>query len=87
MASRMDRYYESHPEDMKRTNKNSKLYDDLYGSSYYENIESASLNVGKEIDIHEVKDLLNKREAYKELRDYRIVKPEAPVTRKVKYYE
>lgn len=87
MSSRMDRYYNNNSDDMRRTRKNSKLYDNLYDNQYYDNIENINLNVGKEIDIRDVKDMLDKRESYKELRDYRIVKPEKPVTRKVKYYE
>ena len=87
MSSRMDRYYEKHQDEMKRTNRNSKLYDDLYNGNNYENIESISLNVGKEINIDDVKAILEKREAYNNVKDYQIVKPKEPVVRKVRYYE
>lgn len=79
MSSRMDRYYDKHPEDMKRTSKNSNLYEQLYADKDY-TIESASLDVGKEIDISNIKELLNKRSSYNELRDYRIIKPEEEKT-------
>ncbi len=72
--SRMDRYYEKHPDDMKRTVKNSNLYDSLYDGKEY-SIESASLDVGKEIDINNIKELLEKRSSYNELKDYQIIKP------------
>ena len=87
MPSRMDRYYENHPETSKRTHKNSNLYNDIYMNKNCDNIEQVDLNVGKKIDIRDVKALLEKRENYNNVKDYRIVKPEEPVTRKVEYYE
>lgn len=85
MSSRMDRYYDKY-EDNKRTDKNSKLYDELYDKKDYSDIESASLDVGKEINLEDIKNLLNKRESYNELRDYRIVKEEEkPVQRVVEH--
>lgn len=86
MPSRMDRYYEKHPDDLKRTNKNSKLYKDMYVKSNYDNVENLNLNVGKQIDINDVKAILEKRENDAE-KDYRLVKPESEVKRRVKYYE
>ena len=87
MSSRMERYYEKHPEDFKRTSKNSKLYDEVYKNRDYDNIERLDYNVGKQIDISDVKAMLEKRELYNDVKDYRIVKPEVEVTRKVKYYD
>ena len=87
MSSRMDRYYENHGDDMKRTNKNSRLYNNLYSNKEYDNVENLNLNVGKEININDVKDILEKREKYRDAKDYRIVKPEEPVMRRVRYYE
>ena len=87
MSSRMDRYYENHGDDMKRTNKNSRLYNDLYSNKEYDNVENLNLNVGKEININDVKDILEKRDKYRDAKDYRIVKPEEPVMRRVRYYE
>ena len=78
MSSRMDRYYKNHPDDMKRTQKNTELYETLYEKPDYTNIESASLDVGKEIDIDDIKELLSKRKSYEE--DYHIVKPEVEVS-------
>ena len=86
MSSRMDRYYENHPNDMKRTNKNSKLYDNLYNNTNYDNVEEIPINVGKEIDIDKLKTMLDERESYSDLKNYRIIKPEETVTRRVKYY-
>ena len=59
MASRMDRYYNNENES-KRTNKNINLYDNIYEDKEYENVEKLNLNVGKEIDIRDVKALLDK---------------------------
>ena len=87
MSSRMDRYYENHGEESKRTNKNSTLYKDLYSNKEYDNVENLDLNVGKEININDVKDMLEKRDKYRDVKDYRIVKPEEPVMRRVRYYE
>lgn len=83
MSSRMDRYSKNYSEELSRTNKHGKLYDELYEDKNYTNIESASLDVGKEIDLEDIKELLNKRSSYNELRDYRIIKPEEPVERKI----
>lgn len=87
MSSRMDRYYENHGEETKRTNKNSTLYKDLYSNKEYDNVENLNLNVGKEININDVKDMLEKRDKYRDAKDYRIIKPEEPVMRRVRYYE
>ena len=43
MSSRMDRYYENHGADAKRTNKNSRLYKDLYNNKDYDNVENLNL--------------------------------------------
>ncbi len=87
MSSRMDRYYENHGEETKRINKNSTLYKDLYSNKEYDNVENLNLNVGKEININDVKDMLEKRDKYRDVKDYRIIKPEEPVMRRVRYYE
>ena len=85
--SRMDRYYEKHPEDLKRTHKNSKLYDEVYNNADYDNVENLNLNVGKRVNINDIKELLERRELYNNDRDYRIVKPEKEVENKIQYYE
>lgn len=85
--SRMDRYYEKHPEDLKRTHKNSKLYDEVYNNADYDNVESLNLNVGKRVNVNDIKELLERRELYSNDRDYRIVKPEKEVEKKFQYYE
>lgn len=87
MSSRMDRYYKKNQDSYKRTSKNSDLYDNMYEAKDYDNIEKASLNVGKEIDLNDIKTLFDKRENYQEAKDYRIVKPKPTVTTEVKYYE
>lgn len=85
--SRMDRYYEKHPEDLKRTHKNSKLYDEVYNNANYDNVENINLNVGKRVNVNDIKELLEKRELYNNDRDYRIVKPDSVVEQKIQYYE
>lgn len=85
--SRMDRYYEKHPEDLKRTHKNSKLYDEVYNNADYDNVESVNLSAGKRVNINDIKELLERRDLYSNDRDYRIVKPEKEVENKIQYYE
>ena len=87
MSSRMDRYSEKYSNELSRMDKHGKLYDELYEDKNYSNIESASLEVGREIDLDDIKELLNKRSSYNELRDYRIIKPEEPVERKIEVME
>jgi len=77
----MDRYSNNYTNPTSRMDKHGKLYDELYEDKNYTNIESASLEVGREIDLDDIKELLSKRSSYNELRDYRIIKPEEPVDR------
>lgn len=85
--SRMDRYSEQHSKNLNRTNRNSELYNKIYADKNYDSIETYSVNVGKEIDIRDVKEMLKKRELYGEVKDYRIVKPREEVSRRVKYQD
>lgn len=69
MASRMDRYYLS-SKDGKRTSRNSALYDEIYENRDYDelsrdvrdiNVDTLSTSTSRQIDIEEVKALLEKR--------------------------
>jgi len=81
----MERYHKD-DESLKRTYKNSKLYNEIYDNKSYDNVEDLNMNVGKEIDIRDVKAMLEKRESYNDIRDYRIVKP-LEERRRVTHYE
>lgn len=62
MATRMERYYQNEQEDFKRTDKNADLYREIYEDKKYDNIETlATLDVGKEIDLDDLKALLKER--------------------------
>jgi len=87
MSSRLERYSEKYSNELSRTNKHGKLYDELYNDKDYSDIESASLDVGKEINLEDIKELLNKRSSYNELRDYRIIKPEQDTVRSLEKEE
>lgn len=92
MASRMDRYNYS-SDTAKRTSKNSSLYDDIYESREYGklsdvkdiNVDTLSVTTSHQVDIEEVKALLEKRDSYQKNR--RIVKEQPTITKESKVYE
>lgn len=69
-----------------RSSRNQNLYNTMYSSARYSNIEGvASIDKDNEIDISKVKEMIDSREKYKTEREYR--KPdrytkEIPVVRK-----
>ena len=70
MATRMDKYetnsYKS------RSNRNKKLYSDIYTYGKYSNIEGiAEIEKSNQVDITKVKELIESRESYKNQRKYR----------------
>ena len=63
--NRMDRYSENN-EYSTRSSKNEKLYDEIYSSREYNNIEGiAEISKNSEIDIDKLKEMLSKREEKK----------------------
>ena len=93
MASRMDRYQYSEEENS-RASKNSSLYEDIYEEKGYDelntdvkniNVDTLSMTTSHQIDIAEVKALLEKRDAYQKNRQ--IVKELPTITRENRIYE
>lgn len=80
--NRMDRYYKVEEQTTKRTNKNQELYDKIYGSGEYSNIEGiATIDKSNEVDIAKVKNMLKNREEYqrqKEINKFKPFKEEPP---------
>lgn len=93
MASRLDRL--NYDDDTgKRTSKNSSLYEDIYEQKDYDkldqnvkdiNVDTLLTTSSHQIDIAEVKALLEKRDSYQKNR--RIVKEQPTIVRESKIYE
>ena len=72
MGSRMDKYNTNimeNSEASSRTNRNKKLYDDLYSNTSYSN--SVVLDDSKEIDINKIKELIDKQKRTQERKNSR----------------
>ena len=72
MGSRMDKYNTNimeNSETSSRTNRNKKLYDDLYSNTSYSN--SVVLDDSKEIDINKIKELIDKQKRTQERKNSR----------------
>lgn len=70
MSSRMERYHKNNTNLRSKRNKN--LYNDIYSSAKYTNIEGiASIDNANEIDITKIKEMLQNRENYQKERQYR----------------
>lgn len=71
MATRMDRYYRKESSGS-RSKKNKNLYNTIYSYGSYSNIEGvADAPKSNEVDITEVKRMLDNREKYQKQRRYR----------------
>ena len=71
MATRMDRYYQKESSGS-RSKKNKNLYNTIYSYGSYSNIEGvADAPKSNEVDITEVKRMLDNREKYQKQRRYR----------------
>lgn len=70
MNSRMNRYYKNNTN--LRSRRNKELYNDIYSSSKYTNIEGiASIDNENEIDIEKIKEMLEKKDNYHNGRERR----------------
>lgn len=81
MASRMERYNQSSDTAPKRSEKNVVLYEKIYDTPEYSNIEGiATMERTNEIDITKLKKTLQNREQYQRGRDYQnlITRKEEP---------
>lgn len=71
MATRMERYYKKESNGS-RSKKNKNLYNTIYSYGSYSNIEGvADAPKSNEVDITEVKKMLDNREKYQQQRRYR----------------
>ncbi|MBQ9011029.1 MAG: hypothetical protein IJ093_00055 [Bacilli bacterium] len=92
MASRMDKYYDrNQPAHNSRRSRNKDLYSEIYTYGKYSNIEGiAEIDNANQVDLTQVRQLLNNRENYQKERHYRRltgdyiepVKKEPKVTRR-----
>lgn len=80
MATRMQRYNQSDTGNS-RSSRNKELYRDIYEYGEYTNIEGiASIGRTNEIDITQVRELLNNRENYQKRREYqKTIKKDIPI--------
>jgi len=80
MATRMQRYNQADTGNS-RSSRNKELYRDIYEYGEYTNIEGiASIGRTNEIDITQVRDLLNNRENYQKRREYqKTIKKDIPI--------
>lgn len=75
MKSRMDKYYKDE-EVMQRTSKNDFLYDELYREKRIPKSNITVIDNINEIDITKIKSMVDNRENYKRVREYKsIVNP------------
>ena len=71
MATRMERYYKKESNGS-RSKKNKNLYNTIYSYGSYSNIEGvADAPKSNEVDITQVKKMLDNREKYQKQRRYR----------------
>lgn len=74
MASRMERYYKPSKQLTKRTQMNQDLYQEIYKTSEYSNIEGiATIEKSNEVNITKIKNMLKNREEYKKQKDLRSI--------------
>jgi len=72
MPSRMERYYKSGSKTPNRSERNERLYRDIYDHAAYSNIEGvAHLNRTNEVDITKIKNMLKNREQYQQQKELR----------------
>ena len=71
MATRAEKYKDKAVR-TSRSSRNQNLYNTMYSSTRYSNIEGvASIDKGNEIDISKVKEMIDSREHYQTKREYR----------------
>lgn len=83
MKSRMERYYEIDNDTNRRTRKNADLYQKIYESDEYSNIEGIATTLKpNEIDISKIKEMLKNRDEYRKEKDVRTLLRPEPVVKK-----
>ena len=84
MASRMSKYFNSTEDVPKRSEKNQKLYDEIYNEEDYSNIEGiATIDKNNEIDLAKLKNTIKNRENYsrqKKFKDLNDEPEDKPIT-------
>ena len=88
MKSRMEKYHNKNSTP-KREDKNSFLYEEIYESKRESDNNITLSDNAKEIDINQIKAMLNDRENYKRRREYKeiIGEKEETKTREINYRE
>lgn len=72
MISRMERYYKPANHSSKRSERNQRLYREIYDIGEYSNIEGiATIEKSNEVDITKIKNMLKNREQYQKQREFR----------------
>ena len=72
MATRMEKYAKNANSSKSRSNRNKKLYNEIYTYDKYSNIEGiAEIEKNNQVDITKVKELLKSRDDYQKQRKYR----------------
>ena len=96
MASRMSKYFNNTDDVPKRSEKNQKLYDEIYNEEDYSNIEGiATIDKNNEIDLAKLKNTIKNRENYsrqKKFKDLNDEPEDKPITtedfkQKYKYFD
>lgn len=84
MASRMSKYFNNTDDVPKRSEKNQKLYDEIYNEEDYSNIEGiATIDKNNEIDLAKLKNTIKNRENYsrqKKFKDLNDEPEDKPIT-------
>lgn len=84
MASRMSKYFNNTDDVPKRSEKNQKLYDEIYNEEDYSNIEGiATIDKNNEIDLAKLKNTIRNRENYsrqKKFKDLNDEPEDKPIT-------
>lgn len=84
MASRMSKYFNNTDDVPKRSEKNQKLYNEIYNEEDYSNIEGiATIDKNNEIDLAKLKNTIRNRENYsrqKKFKDLNDEPEDKPIT-------
>ena len=72
MVSRMEKYYKNTKTTLKRSEKNRKIYDNIYDDASYSNIEGiATIDRNNEIDLAKLRNTIKNREEYSRRRKFK----------------
>ena len=69
MQSRMEKNSRNHESEMARSDRNKRLYSEVYNPDSY--TEVAELENTNEVDLSKIKELLKSREEYQKAKNYK----------------